>query len=161
MVQTKKRQPQAGGASKALDSARSEPKRPILYLDIIGTLVLQEGSSFRVVPFAKEFVREIADRFQLVFMTELSRGAAREVADLLEMKVGYGDYRKGLGKVSGIDFTRPFLWVDDAPGSRDLMRLAEERCSGCLITVNGKDGVSRATLNKVEACLRELQPAPS
>jgi hypothetical protein len=145
--------PQAGVVK---ESGTPGAGRPILYLDIIGTLVLQEGASFRMVPFAREFLRELGDRFRLVFLTELSEIASREIASLLEVEIEYSTYRKGLGKVSGIDFSRSFLWVDDAPTSRDLMRLAEERCSGQLITVNGKDGVTRSTLNKVEACCDEI-----
>ena len=48
----------------------------------------------------------------------------------------------------------------DIQSTRDLMRLAEERCSAQLITVNGKDGVTRSTLKKVEACLESLASQP-
>lgn len=157
------RRPQAGAdqkAARARAHAAAERAKPVLYIGIVGTLVLQEGSSYRVVPFSREFLGEIAPRFQIVFLTRLSLVAAREVASLLGIDASYGEWRKGLGKVSGIDFTQPFLWIDDTPSSRDLMRLAEERCSGRLITVNGKDGITRTTLNKVEACYAELlQPA--
>ncbi|MEZ6197737.1 MAG: hypothetical protein R3F20_18775 [Planctomycetota bacterium] len=153
MASRKSDRPQAGVVENAEAVVTA---RPVLYLDIIGTIVLQEGASFRMVPFAREFIRELGGRFRLVFLTELSEMAAREIANLLETEVEYAPYRKGLGKVSGIDFSRSFLWVDDAPTSRDLMRLAEERCSGQLITVNGRDGVTRTTLNKVEACLEEM-----
>ena len=129
---------------------------PTLYLDIVGTLVLQEGSNFRLAPFAREFINALRDRSRMRFLTRLSNVAALEVSSLLETEIEFGNYRKGLGKVSGIDFSRPFLWIDDAPTSRDLMRLAEERCSAQLITVNGKDGVTRSTLTKVETCLDEL-----
>lgn len=153
MSRTENHVPQAGVVEEAGTPGSG---RPILYLDIIGTLVLQEGASFRMVPFAREFLRELGGRFRLVFLSELSEIASREIASLLEVDIEYAPYRKGLGKVSGIDFSHPFLWVDDAPTSRDLMRLAEERCSGQLITVNGKDGVTRSTLNKVEACFTDI-----
>ncbi|MCA9319303.1 MAG: hypothetical protein KDB53_01145 [Planctomycetes bacterium] len=130
--------------------------RPNLYIGIVGTLVLQEGTSFRLAPFAREFIREIRNRFHLIFLSKLSTAAAKEVSELLEAEFEIGSYRKGLGKVSGIDFSRPFLWIDQAPSSRDLMRLAEERCSSHLITVNGRDGVTRGTLTKVEFCLDDL-----
>ena len=153
------RPPQAGGSigDEVFNSGDLlKSTLPNLYLDIVGTLVLQEGSNFRLAPFAREFIAEVRGRFHMIFLTRLSRAAAREVAELLESDFDFGLYRKGLGKVSGIDFSRPFLWIDDAPSSRDLMRLAEERCSSQLITVNGKDGVTRTTLNKVEACLESL-----
>jgi hypothetical protein len=130
--------------------------RPTLYLDIVGTLVLQDGAHFKLAPFARDFIDAVKDRFKMIFLTSLTESTARDIADVLGIKVPYGIYRRGLGKVSGIDFSRPFLWVDDAPTSRDLMRLAEERCSGQLITVNGKDGVTRLTLKKVEACLETI-----
>ena len=135
---------------------RLSSMKPNLYLDIVGTLVLQEGSSFRLAPFAREFITEVREHFHLEFLTSLSEPAAIEVAELLEVPIAYGTYRRGLGKVSGIDFSHPFLWIDDAPTARDLMRLAEERCSSQLITVNGKDGVTRVTLGKVENCLEAM-----
>lgn len=165
---TRKRNPAAGAAPAETTRGRGkaviesdEPTfltltQPNLYLDIVGTLVLQEGSSFRLAPFAREFVSELKDRFHLIFLSRLSHAATTEVADLLGADFEFGSYRKGLGKVSGIDFAHPFVWVDDSPSSRDLMRLAEERCSAQLVTVNGKDGVTRATLNKVETCLEEV-----
>ena len=158
MPRTQKRRAQAG-----TPAGHAEPEftlltstRPILYLDIVGTVVLQEGSSFRLAPFAREFIEQVRDRFRIIFLTDLSEPAAVEVASLLETDIEYGSYRKGLGKVSGINFGLPFLWIDDAPSARDLMRLAEERCSAQLITVNGKDGVTRTTLQKVDGCLEHL-----
>ncbi len=153
----KKAQPQVGVSDEVLiDSDILQSTRPNLYLGIVGTLVLQQGSSFRLAPFAREFISHVQPHFRLTFLTRLSEVASREVAQLLETNISFTPFRAGLGKVSGIDFSRPFVWIDDAPTSRDLMRLAEERCSSQLVTVNGKDGVTRATLNKLEILLEQL-----
>ncbi len=157
---TRRSNPQAGSimeTPKAGEPIILQSTLPNLYIGIVGTLVLQEGSNFRVAPFAKEFISELGKRFNLVFLTRLSTVAALEVARLLDAKFSIAPWRKGLGKVSGIEFGRPFLWIDHTPSPRDLMRLAEERCSAQLITVNGRDGVTRGTLTKVEACLAELE----
>ena len=130
--------------------------RPNLYLDIIGTLVLQEGTRYRLAPFAKEFIATIKESFDLKFLSELTSAAATEIAELLEADIEFIPWRKGLGKVTGIDFAKDFLWIDDSPAPRDLMRLSEERCSSSLISVNGRDGVTRVTLDKVEASLERL-----
>ena len=133
--------------------------RPNLYLDIIGTLVLQEGTRYRLAPFAKEFIASVKDDFNLRFLSELTPNAAAEIADLLEADVDFIPWRKGLGKVTGIDFAHDFIWVDDAPAPRDLMRLSEERCSSSLVSVNGRDGVTRVTLDKVAASLERFSLA--
>jgi hypothetical protein len=157
MLKSGKQPPQVGIADQLdIDNDLLMSTRPTLYMGIVGTLVLQEGASFRLAPYAREFISQIRDRFQLTFLTRLSETAAREVSQLVDTEIEFTTYRKGLGKVSGIDFSNPFLWIDDAPSSRDLMRLAEERCSSQLITVNGKDGVTRATMNKLEVCLDRL-----
>ena len=130
--------------------------RPNLYLDIIGTLVLQEGTRYRLAPFAKEFIATVKDNFDLKFLSELTPTGAAEIAELLDADIEFIPWRKGLGKVAGIDFGKDFLWIDDSPGPRDLMRLSEERCSSSLVSVNGRDGVTRVTLDKVEGALERL-----
>ncbi len=157
MLKSRKEQPQVGVTNEHLiDGDILLSTRPHLYLGIVGNLVLQQGSSFRLAPFAREFISHVRPHFQLTFLTRLSETASREVSQLLETEIGFTPYRSGLGKVSGIDFSNPFIWIDDSPTSRDLMRLAEERCSSQLVTVNGKDGVTRATLNKLEVLLTQL-----
>ncbi|MCB9834356.1 MAG: hypothetical protein H6807_17970 [Planctomycetes bacterium] len=161
MLKSGMQPPQAGIADDlTIDADLLQSTKPTLYIGIIGTLVLQEGANFRVAPFAREFINCIRERFRMTFLTRLSETAAREVARLVDAEISYTHHKKGLGKVSGIDFARNFIWIDDAPNSRDLMRLAEERCSAQLITVNGKDGVTRSTLKKVEACLESLASQP-
>lgn len=147
--------PQAGPDIN--EETGTSDRKTILYLDVIGTLVLQEGSRFRLAPFAREFVFTVRDQFELVFMTGVSESTAKRVSSLLDTEIAYGYYKRALGKVTGIDFDRRFIWIDDAPNSRDLMTLCDERCSGQLIIVNGKDGVTRATLNKIDALCEEMQ----
>lgn len=150
-----KRQPAVGAHNSPSieDGTTWVSLRPNLYMDIIGTLVLQEGKRYRLAPFAKEFVSTIKNDFDLKFLSELTPQAAAEIAELLNADIEYIHWRKGLGKVTGIDFSKEFLWIDDAPAPRDLMRLSEERCSCSLVSVNGKDGVTRVTLDKVENSL--------
>lgn len=161
MLKSGSQPPQAGIVDDlSLDADILQSTKPTLYIGIVGTLVLQEGANFRLAPFAREFINCIRQRFQMTFLSRLSETAAREVAKLIDAEIGYTHHKKGLGKVSGIDFAKSFIWIDDAPSSRDLMRLAEERCSAQLITVNGKDGVTRSTLQKIETCLEYLAGLP-
>lgn len=157
MLKSRKAQPQVGVSDESsIDIDLLQTTRPHLYMGIVGTLVLQQGSSFRLAPFAREFIGRVQPHFQLRFLTKLSEVASKEVCQLLDTEIEFTEFRAGLGKVSGIDFSRPFIWIDDSPTSRDLMRLAEERCSSHLVTVNGKDGVTRPTLNKLEVLLERL-----
>ncbi|MFT7617568.1 MAG: hypothetical protein ACI97A_001207 [Planctomycetota bacterium] len=157
MLKSRKVQPQVGVTKELkMDCDLLHSTRPHLYMGIVGTLVLQSGSSFRLAPFAREFISHVQPHFRMRFLTKLSAVASKEVCQLLDTEIAFTEFRAGLGKVSGIDFSTPFIWIDDSPTSRDLMRLAEERCSSQLVTVNGKDGVTRPTLNKLEVLLERL-----
>lgn len=135
--------------------AQQKP-RPILYLDIMGTVVLAQGQSNRLAPFAKDFVKALKNDFEVRFLSEVSEEEAKEVSRRLGASIGYAPWRHAIGKYTGIDFSRPFIWVDDAPSARDIMKLSEERCSDRLVNVSGREGVTDDTLRLVRTRLSEL-----
>lgn len=125
------------------------PKRPVLYLDIVGTLLVDKGDDMSIAPFARAFVQEMAGRCEIRLLTSLEEHQALRVCRALGLKAEYVSYRHALGKASSIDFTENFYWVDDDPSPGDILRLADERCSGRLVPVNRREGVTRQTLNKL------------
>ena len=125
--------------------------KPLLYLDVVGTLVLEKGGEMTIASGAQAFVEGAKDLFELKLLTSLEEHNAMRVAARLGMDAEFVPHRHALGKCSAIDFDRPFYWVDDNPSPADLLRLSDERCSDRLIPVNRRDGVTQATLDKLLA----------
>lgn len=131
--------------------------RPILYLDLVGTVLLEKGGEMAFASFADEFVSQVQRRFRIVLMTPLAEHQAMRVAKSLGMEAEYMPHRQAMGKSTAIDFRQPFVWVDANPTPSDLLRLSDERCSERLVPVNRREGVTDQTLRKVLATLEDLQ----
>lgn len=131
--------------------------KPVLYLDIVGTLLLEKGGGMDVAPYAKTFLDSVKDRFHLRFLTSLEEHHALRVAKALDVDVDYVPFRHALGKTSAIDFSENFFWVDDDPTPADLLRLSDERCSERLIPVTRREGITDATLKKLLVTLEECE----
>lgn len=123
--------------------------KPILYLDIVGTLLVERGSRLQLAAYAKTFVHEAREHFELRFLTSLEEHNALAVARAVDTDIAYISFPRAIGKASAIDFKRIFWWVDDDPTPNDLLRLSDERCSDRLLMVNRRDGVTEATLRKL------------
>ncbi len=134
-------------------------RKPVLYLDVVGTLLLEKGGELTVAPFAKPFVEAVKDHFQVKLLTTLEEHHALRVSRALGLVADYLPYRHALGKASSIRFDEVFFWVDDDPGPEDLLRLSDERCSDRLIPVNRREGVTEGTLKKLLNTFRDLQGA--
>lgn len=130
--------------------------KPILYLDVVGTLLVEKGSRLQLAAFAKAFVHEAREHFELRFLTTLEEHNALAVAKALETEIRYVPFRHAIGKAAAIDFKSEFWWVDDDPSPNDLLRLSDQRCSDRLLVVNRRDGVTEATLRKLMDSLKLL-----
>jgi hypothetical protein len=127
--------------------------RPVLYLDVVGTLLADKGGRMDVAPFAAAFVKDVGARFDVRILSALEEHQAMRVCKSLQLKASYVSYRHGLGKSSSIDFSENFFWVEDDPSPADLLRLVDERCSDRLIPVTRREGVTAQTLRKLNDCL--------
>jgi hypothetical protein len=134
--------------------------KPVLYLDIVGTLLLETGAGMDMAPFASEFVDAVKDTFEIRFLTSLEEHHALRVARHLGIEARYVPFRHNLGKSSSIRFDEVFFWVDDDPNPADLLRLSDERCSERLIPVNRREGVTEETLRKLYATWEETRATP-
>ncbi|MAG54760.1 MAG: hypothetical protein CMJ83_00560 [Planctomycetes bacterium] len=127
--------------------------KPVLYLDIVGTLLLEKGGEMEMAPFAQQFVDGVRDAFEIRFLTSLEEHQAQRVGEKLGIQPAYVPFRHALGKASALRFDENFFWVDDDPNPADLLRLSDERCSDRLIPVSRREGVTEATLRKLFATL--------
>jgi len=126
-----------------------ETRKPVLYLDVVGTLLLDRGGRLDLAPFARSFMQQVARHFTLRFLTALQEYQALTVARALGTEVAYVPYPRALGKASVIDFAEDFYWLDDDPVPADLLKLADERCSHRLIPVSRREGVTEKVLSKL------------
>lgn len=129
--------------------------KPILYLDIVGTLLLEKGGEMEMAPFAQEFINGVRGAFEIRFLSSLEEHHAMRIAKHLAVDAAYIPFRHALGKTSAIRFDESFYWVDDDPNPADLLRLSDERCSDRLIPVNRREGVTESTLAKLLATWAE------
>jgi hypothetical protein len=137
-------------------------KKPVLYLDVVGTLLVEKGSDLKPADFTPAFLEQIRGRFRIRFLSSLEAHQASFVAKKLAIDAEYVPFRRALGKASAIDFRENFYWIDDDPTPADLLRLADERCSDRLIPVSRREGVTEATLKKLLAtCDQHAQPRAS
>lgn len=130
-------------------------QKPILFLDIVGTLLLEKGGEMELAPYAQSFIEGVRETFDVRFLTSLEEHHAMRVAQRLSIDAAFVPFRHALGKSSAIPFGQPFYWVDDDPSPADLLRLSDERCSDRLIPVNRREGVTEATLAKLMATYAE------
>jgi hypothetical protein len=124
-------------------------KQPILYLDVVGTLLVDRGQDLKPAEFTQAFLEQVRGKFRVRLLSSLEEHQASFVAKKLAFDAEYVPYRRALGKASAIDFKDNFYWIDDDPTPSDLLRLADERCSDRLIPVNRREGVTEATLKKL------------
>lgn len=130
-------------------------KKPVLYLDIVGTLLVDKGADLKPAAFTPTFLEQIRGKFRVRLLSSLEEHQASFVAKKLALDAEYIAYRRALGKASAIDFRDSFYWIDDDPSPSDLLRLADERCSDRLIPVNRREGVTEATLKKLLSTLEQ------
>ena len=132
-------------------------QKPVLYLDIVGTLLLDRGGRMDLAPFAKSFLDQVKDRFELRFLTSLQEHQALAVARALNAEIDYVPFPRALGKAAVIDFSEEFFWIDDDPTPADLLRLSDARRSDRLIPVNRREGVCESTLRKLMGTLEDQE----
>ncbi len=127
--------------------------KPVLYLDVVGTLMIEKGKRLELAPEARAFVDRAKERFELRFLTTLEERHAVAVARALETDIRFVGFRHNIGKAAAIDFSENFWWVDDDPTAADLLRLSDERRSDRLIAVDRRTGVTLATWRKIASAL--------
>jgi hypothetical protein len=136
-------------------------KKPLLYLDVVGTLLVEKGSDLRPADYTPVFLEQIRGKFRIRLLSSLEAHQASFVAKRLAIEAEYVPFRRALGKASAIDFREDFYWIDDDPTPSDLLRLADERCSDRLIPVNRREGVTEATLKKLLSTAEQRAARPA
>ena len=63
--------------------------KPTLYLDIVGTLMLDKGGRLELAPFAREFIRKVKNDFSLCFLTSLEEHHALTISRALGADIPY------------------------------------------------------------------------
>lgn len=113
-----------------------------LYLDIDGVLLGKRGT---IPDGLEEFLKFAVANFDCHWLTTHCKGDARTALRYLAnyLPEQMMDVLKTLKptnwdamKTEGIDFTEPFIWLDDQPFEAELQMLAKQGCEGSLIVVD-------------------------
>lgn len=124
-----------------------------LFLDIDGVLIRGADAdvwngTWEVAPHAEEFLEWVLEHYQPVWLTARDMdGSGGGIHAAFRSAVGGSDRLIALAsrirsqawkvaKTTAMDFSRPFLWLDDCPRTIDLLTLEARGCVDQWIEVN-------------------------
>src|SRR5262245_51000810 len=87
------------GAATDYNRAMASParqKKPVLYLDVVGTLLVDKGTDLRPADFTETFLGQVRDRFRVRLLSSLEVHQATYVAKSLHLDAEYVPYRRAL-----------------------------------------------------------------
>ena len=136
--------------------------RPLLYLDIDGTLLRRRAdisglhNAYEIAPDALGFLTWAVEHFECRWLSTRCRagdaeGAIRAFRHALGVTRLPDEWARVLrvipaatwsgSKIEGIDLTSPagWFWIDDAPGAADVAVLSDQSVADRLIRINGSD----------------------
>lgn len=120
--------------------------KPTIYLDIYGVIL---GDGQNLSPGATELIQYAVDHFGVYWLTTFCKGGdasqARQVVaqasddDLSPYLDKIQPSRWSLAKTEAIDFSQPFLWLDDNCSAIEYMTLRRHNALDSLIKINLHD----------------------
>ncbi len=125
-------------------------RRPTLYIDFLAAFFVEKASGLEVAPFARQFLAAVKGRFRIRCLSEIPEAQALTITRSLGFDADYVHWSRNLGKAKVIDMNEPFYWIEADPSPSDLLRLSDARCSERLIPIVRREGVTEATLKKLE-----------
>ncbi len=127
--------------------------KPSLYIDFLAAFFVEKADGLEVAPFTREFIAAVKGRFRLRCLSEIPEAQALKIARSLGFECDYVAWSRGLGKAKAINMSETFYWIESDPSPSDLLRLSDARCSERLIPIVKREGVTPATLKKLELTL--------
>ncbi len=143
-----------GGKSKlALIPQQALDSRLRIFLDIDGVFIRGADAStwngtWEVAPHAEEFLKWVLEHHQPIWLTARDtdgsgggvlaafRSAIGGTARLIALASHIQSQAWRGAKTTAMDFSRPFLWLDDCPRTEDLLTLEAHGCVDQWIEVN-------------------------
>jgi len=152
------------------DGRPSRPSGPIkVYLDIDGVLLKNGKSGPELIPRFRRVIRYLCANFDCCWLTTHVRhgsGSAGAVAKLFPyMKKSRIDpaILDGIEptewetlKTEAIDFSRPFIWLDDDPLPTERRILKEKSCADSLVDIDWHRRATRLTVRRLRRVRRAI-----
>ncbi len=140
-----------------------------LYLDIDGVLLgRNEGGEIALIPQIAEILAFTRERFDCYWLSTHSNHGIEGVLSYLGpffpgSKIKQIDHVKAIPwktlKTEAIDFSRPFLWIDDSPLACELDILRQYGCYDNWLCVDAYHDFSGLTVVLLKKCSEMLSAA--
>jgi hypothetical protein len=137
-----------------------------LYLDVDGVIVGRNHSGKMVlIPDIEKILLYTRKNFRCFWLTTHGR---HNTEDVLRYLTPYSEHidlslfdhiktvRWNTLKTEAIDFSRPFIWIDDQPLRAEIDILKQNRCLGFWLYVDTYRNIRDLTAEKIEAKKREI-----
>ena len=147
--------------------AGGEPMNTDLYLDVDGGILgRDEAGREALVPTLEEILEYAARTYRCFWLTTQERGegdgVVRHLAPhcssavvplLRRFQVAHWDALK----TEAVDFSRPFIWIDDRPLWTEIKALEDRNCLYSWLRVDAYQNLEDLTVSKIEAKRRQVQ----
>jgi hypothetical protein len=140
------------------------------YIDIDGVLLRNGRNGPELIPRFKRVIAYLKSNFDCYWLTTHVRhgsgsaGAARKLAPFLNRAGIDPAVLSGIKptewetlKTEAIDFSRPFIWLEDDPLPSEIRALRENKCVQNLEIVNWRKRATRLTARRLRRILRDRE----
>jgi len=137
-----------------------------LYLDVDGVIVGQNQDGDRVlIPDIEEILRYSKDNYQCFWLTTHGRYSTEDVLRYLapyciDFEPSTFRYieaaRWNTLKTKAIDFSRPFIWIDDQPLQAEIQELKNHACFRNWLHVDTYRNIYDLAVKKIEERRQEI-----
>lgn len=137
-----------------------------IYLDIDGVLLQQDAAgNYDLIPNIEKFLKYIRKNFDCYWLSTHSKHCAedaqkylRPFLDRKRINLKLIDHIKSVSwktlKTEAIDFSEPFIWIDDAPLPSEIRVLKKKGCERCLLIVHPEQDLIIQLKKKAKEFLR-------
>jgi len=142
-------------------------KKIIAYIDIDGVLLRNGRKGPELIPGFRQVLLYLKENFDCRWLTTHVRhesgsaGAVAKLAPYLKgeridcaLLEGIGPTKWETLKTEAIDFSGPFIWLDDDPLPIERRILAERGCENNLVTIDWKNRTTRLTVRRLKLIRR-------
>jgi hypothetical protein len=139
------------------------------YIDIDGVLLRNGKSGPELIPRFRRVIRYLRANFDCYLLTTHVRhgsgsaGARTKLAPFLKKARINAEILDGIKptewetlKTEAIDFSRPFIWLDDDPLPTERRILQETGCADSLVDIDWRKRATRLTVRRIKRIRRSI-----
>ena len=137
-----------------------------LYLDVDGVILGQNhDGDIVLIPDIDKILRYSKENFQCYWLTTHGRYSTEDVLSYLapfskdfepSIFAHIEAVRWNVLKTEALDFSRPFIWIDDQPLQAEIQVLRKHACFGNWLFIDTFRNINDLTIKKIEERRREI-----